>query len=104
MKIKMTFAAACAAMAVFGAQRHPAMHYDHYWNEYTQSFVTKIFLKAKTRDTVTTTMDQVRDIIRRTYEVSGGIHQIIYLVGWQYDGHDSKYPSWDKVGDHCKSS
>ena len=104
MKIKMTFAAAVAALAVFGAQRHPAMHYDHYWNEYTQSFVTKIFLKAKTRDTVTTTMDQVRDIIRKTYEVSGGIHQIIYLVGWQYDGHDSKYPSWDKVGDHCKSS
>ena len=43
MKIKMTFAAAFAAMAVFSAQRHPAMHYDHYWNEYTQSFVTKIF-------------------------------------------------------------
>ena len=102
MKIRMALAAAFAAMAVLGAQRHPAMHYDRYWNEYTQSFVTKIFLKAKTRDTVTTTMDQVRDIIRRTWEVSGGIHQIIYLVGWQYDGHDSKYPSWDKVGDQCK--
>ena len=44
MKIKMTFAAALAAMAVSGAQRHPAMHYDRYWNEYAQSFVTKIFL------------------------------------------------------------
>ena len=67
----MTFAAALAAMAVSGAQRHPAMHYDRYWNEYAQSFVTKIFLKAKTRDAVSTTMDQARDIIRKTWEVSG---------------------------------
>ena len=104
MKLNVALTVACAALALSGGQRHPAMHYDRYWNDYTQSFVTKIFLKAKTRPQVSTTMDQARDIIRRTWEVSGGIHQIIYLVGWQYDGHDSKYPSWDRVGDQCKSS
>jgi hypothetical protein len=98
MRLNVALTVACAALALSGGQRHPAMHYDRYWNDYTQSFVTKIFLKSKTRAQVSTTMDQARDIIRRTWEVSGGIHQIIYLVGWQYDGHDSKYPSWDRIG------
>ena len=103
-KLNTALAVACVTLVLSGGQRHPAMHYDRYWNDYTQSFVTKIFLKSKTRPQVSTTMDQARDIIRRTWEVSGGIHQIIYLVGWQYDGHDSKFPSWDQVGDQCKSS
>ena len=40
MKVNMVFAAACAALALSGGQGHPAMHYDRYWNDYTQSFVT----------------------------------------------------------------
>ena len=26
---------------------------------------------------------------------SAGPNQIVLLTGWQYEGHDSKYPSWD---------
>lgn len=94
----------CCVVVLPAVARHPAMHYERYHNDYTQSFVSKIFLKSKTSDKSTTTMDQCREIIRRTWEVSGGIHQIIYLVGWQYDGHDSCFPSWDRVGDACRSS
>jgi len=86
------------------AEKAPGMHYDRYFNHYTDSFVTKIFMKSKTQKGCATTMDQVRELIRNFHEMSGGLHQIIYLVGWQYDGHDSKYPSLDKVGDQCKSS
>lgn len=28
--------------------------------------------------------------------------KIVYLVGWQYLGHDSKYPSWDCVNENLK--
>jgi len=26
-----------------------------------------------------------------------GIPQVVYLTGWQYNGHDSKYPAWEEV-------
>jgi hypothetical protein len=28
--------------------------------------------------------------------------QIVLLTGWQYEGHDSKYPSWEGVNKHLK--
>lgn len=80
------------------------LHYDRYFNHYADSFVTKIFMKSKGTTKATTTLDQCRELIRSTYELSGGMHQIIYLVGWQHDGHDSKYPDWGTVGAQCKSS
>ena len=102
---KIVFSAVLAgALAAAAGDRAPGMHYDRYFNHYTDSFVTKIFLKSKTKETPTTTMEQVRTLIRNFHAFSGGMHQIIYLVGWQYAGHDSKFPSWDKVGDQCKSS
>ena len=103
-KLLLSLSLTLAALSVAAESRHPAMHYDRYHNDYTQSFVTKIFLKAKTGDKISTTLDQCRDLIRRTWELSGGMHQIIYLDGWQYNGHDSHFPSWDKVGDQCRSS
>ena len=100
----IVFSAVFAGALVAAADKVPGMHYDRYFNHYIDSFVTKIFLKAKTKDAPTTTMEQVRTLIRNFHAFSGGMHQIIYLVGWQYAGHDSKFPSWDKVGDQCKSS
>jgi len=29
-----------------------------------------------------------------------GIPQVLYLTGWQYEGHDSKYPSWARANRH----
>jgi len=81
---------------------HTGIRYDRWWNTYTDAYVTKIFMKAQRKAPVTN-LDQVLDIVRRTHELTGGMRQIIYLVGWQYDGHDSKWPCWDKVGDQCKS-
>ena len=31
-----------------------------------------------------------------------GIPKIVYLVGWQYNGHDSKYPAWFEVNERLK--
>lgn len=44
-----------------------------------------------------TTFAQAREIIERIHRFTDGLPQIVYLVGWQYDGHDSGYPSLDKL-------
>lgn len=79
------------------------MRYANWFNNYHESFVYKIFLKSKVNGQPFTTLEAVMDIIHRVSDFTGGMHQIVYLVGWQYEGHDSKYPSLDVVGDHCKS-
>jgi hypothetical protein len=40
------------------------------------------------------TCEQALQIIRRMDNLTLGIPKIVYLVGWQYNGHDSKYPAW----------
>ena len=79
------------------------MRYSKWFNNYHESFVYKIFLKSKVNGQPYTTIESAFDIIRRVRDFTGGMHQIVYLVGWQYEGHDSKYPSFDVVGDHCRS-
>ncbi|WP_288593947.1 endo-alpha-N-acetylgalactosaminidase family protein [uncultured Victivallis sp.] len=79
------------------------MHYSHYFNHYKDSVVTKIYLKQKNTDSVRTTPEQVMELLRTIHRHTGGMHQIAYLVGWQYAGHDSNYPSWAVPGKHCRS-
>lgn len=66
--------------------------------------MSKILMKWKTSTNVLTTVDQSLDIIRYTHDISDGLHQILYLVGWQHEGHDSKYPDLSTVGPHMASS
>ena len=55
------------------------------------------------------TIDEALEIIKKVDNLTLGIPKIIYLVGWQYNGHDSKYPAWfggnetipTPVGYHC---
>ncbi|MBT3274077.1 MAG: hypothetical protein HN368_13050 [Spirochaetales bacterium] len=48
------------------------------------------------------TFEQTLEVIRKIYNMTCGIPQVIYLTGWQYEGHDSKYPSWAKANRHLK--
>ncbi|CAG7618557.1 hypothetical protein PAESOLCIP111_02126 [Paenibacillus solanacearum] len=43
------------------------------------------------------TCEQALEVIRRLDRLTRGIPKIIYLVGWQYDGHDTGYPAMDVV-------
>jgi hypothetical protein len=43
------------------------------------------------------TFAQAGEIIERVHRYTDGLPQIVYLVGWQYQGHDTGYPSLDKV-------
>ncbi|MDR0757571.1 MAG: endo-alpha-N-acetylgalactosaminidase family protein [Tannerella sp.] len=81
-------------------------------HEYHQTLWMKLFLSSvdaekgegrqvKKRDRgeskVDATFEQALEIIRKTDNLTLGIPKIVYLVGWQYNGHDSKYPAWAEV-------
>lgn len=73
-----------------------------YTHNYAQTLTYKI-LNARKPDRVFSTFEQSLDLIRAVHRLTAGIPQIVYLVGWQHDGHDSKYPSWDVVNPRLKS-
>lgn len=116
MRCSLLIAAAMAVLSTGAAETDGAwpesvaranagkMRYERWLNNYHESFVYKIFLKQKGEPHARTSLDEALEIIKRTSEFSGGLHQIVYLVGWNYDGHDSCYPSWDKVGGQCRAS
>ncbi len=76
----------------------PKMQYRH---PYHQTLVYKAFLASKP-DRVHMTLDETLEAIRRLHAATAGIPQIVYLVGWQFDGHDSKYPAWSEVNHRLK--
>ena len=80
----------------------PEIQWHH---QYHQTLVMKLFLsqamfdeKYKRKDNgkseVFCTIEKALEIIKKTDNLTLGIPKIVYLVGWQYNGHDSKYPAW----------
>ena len=62
---------------------------DHLYRE-TISY--KIFLTMR-NEMVSTTYEQAIEIVRAIHNITDSIPQLVYLVGWQFQGHDDKYPS-----------
>ena len=56
----------------------------------------KIFLDHRDSG-VKTTFRQAGEIIEAIRNVTDGLPQVIYLVGWQEGGHDAQYPAMDSV-------
>jgi len=50
------------------------------------------------------TFEEALEAIKRLYHLTCGVPQVVYLTGWQFEGHDSKYPSWAEVNRHLKRS
>jgi hypothetical protein len=48
------------------------------------------------------TFEQGLEVIKRVHHITCGTPQIVLLTGWQYEGHDSKYPSWAEANKHLK--
>jgi len=59
---------------------------------YKETLVYKIYLDDPTRERPLRTFEQCLEVIRAIHAVSGGLRQIVYLVGWQYNGHDTGFP------------
>jgi alpha-galactosidase len=89
--------------------RQPERPYIH---RYDQSLVMKIFLAEKQPDAnlgghgckVYLTFEEALAVIERLDNITCGAPKIVYLVGWQHNGHDSKYPDWSVVNPRLKRS
>lgn len=94
----------------------PEVNWHH---SYHQTLLMKLFLSDveaekgegkqkkmcdKGDSKVIVNFEQALEIIKKVDLLTVGIPKIIYLVGWQYNGHDSKYPAWDEVNPKLKRS
>jgi hypothetical protein len=86
-----------AAAGGYGDTLYPYVH------EYDQVLVYKIavdYCPANSMPPLNAA--QTLDVIRRIDYLTRGIPKIVYLVGWQYQGHDTGYPALDKVNERLK--
>jgi hypothetical protein len=77
-----------------------------WFHKYDQSLVMKVFLAERTDAgkgcKVYLTFEQALEVIERLDRITCGAPKIVYLVGWQFNGHDSKYPAWSEVNARLK--
>jgi hypothetical protein len=76
------------------------------WNHsYHQTLVMKMFLSmpdGKGESKVFINFEKALSIIKETDNLTLNVPKIIYLVGWQYNGHDDKYPAFFEVNPALK--
>jgi hypothetical protein len=86
------------ATCVGTAAPAPAPTPERPWiHRYDQTLTMKVMVALKKPSGGTDVLlspDQTLEVIKRIDSLTLGIPKIIYLVGWQYDGHDSKYPAF----------
>lgn len=81
---------------------------------YSNTLVGKLFLSQahfdqqfKLRDngkqTVYMDCGQALEAIKAMDAITMGLNKVIYLVGWQYNGHDSKYPAFFECNEAIKA-
>lgn len=77
-----------------------------YCYDYTQCMMMKLGMaypeKGKNKSHVLMTFEQALDAIKKIDHITQGITKIYYLVGWQYLGHDDKYPDFFEVNSALK--
>lgn len=74
---------------------------------YSECMVMKLGLaipdkEHKNKSKVLMTFDEALDYIKKINNITQGITKIYYLVGWQYLGHDDKYPDFFEVNKALK--
>ena len=66
--------------------------------DYSQTMMMKLFLSSpdtvRGGSRVNCTFEEALAVIRKTDALTLGAPKILYLVGWQYNGHDDKYPAF----------
>ena len=65
---------------------------------YQDTYIYKIFCDAPGA-TDFTTFEDALGVIRRVHELAPWLKQVVYLVGWQYQGHDTGYPATDQINE-----
>ncbi len=78
---------------------------SHWNHDYSQTLVMKMALCVVNKDgtaNVLCDLDKALSVIEKTDKLTLGVPKIIYLVGWQYNGHDDKYPAFFEVNPALK--
>lgn len=74
--------------------------------DYTRCMTMKIGLAYPEKDGKTShvlmNFEQVLEAVKKIDSITQGITKIYYLVGWQYLGHDDKYPDFFEVNEALK--
>lgn len=76
-----------------------------YTYDYTKTMMMKMFLTKpdyKGGTCIELNLTQALDIIKQMDKLTLSMPKIIYLVGWQYLGHDDKYPDFFEVNPSLK--
>ncbi|WP_282940629.1 endo-alpha-N-acetylgalactosaminidase family protein [Paenibacillus sp. RC67] len=68
---------------------------------YHQTLTMKMFM-ANREGEVFITFEQALEIIKKVDRLTRSIPKIIYLVGWQFEGHDTGYPALHVVNEKLK--
>lgn len=71
-----------------------------FYHKYHETLTMKMFMGQNKE--VKINFEQALSIIKKMNNLTRGIPKIIYLTGWQYDGHDSGYPAWNQVNIRLK--
>lgn len=83
-----------------------AQQYGTNYNiDYSQTLVMKIGISVpdqKGGTKIINTFEDALEIIKTADKLSLNVPKIIYLVGWQYNGHDDKYPAFFEVNKALK--
>lgn len=73
--------------------------------DYTKTMMMKLKMADPDRkggSTIYCNAEKALEIIKGVDKITLGIKKIIYLVGWQYLGHDDKYPAFFDVNEGIK--
>lgn len=76
-----------------------------YMLSYHDKMLMKFFMASKNvggGTSVRMTFADALENIKAIDNITRGMEKIVYLVGWQYDGHDSKYPAMAEVNPSLK--
>jgi len=75
-------------------------------HDYNKTLILKLFLCSRNYkgdvDSVLLRFGDIPEILQKLDNITLGLPKIVYLVGWQYNGHDSKYPSLSEVNPRLK--
>ena len=96
---------ACASFQTLEAQTQssPVEQSERPWiHHYDQTLTMKVRVATKKLGGGTNLLidlDHLMTVVEKMDQLTLGMPKILYLVGWQYDGHDSKYPAFfEEIG------
>lgn len=78
---------------------------NQFKHDYSQTLVMKMLISLPDGESGTKVfcdLDKALALIKQTDNLTLGVPKIIYLVGWQYRGHDDLYPAFFEVNPALK--